>query len=157
MGSPNMDAKQRSEAKESGLTKYNTGKPCKHGHFSDRWTRDGKCCECTHIYDRARLKTVSKTPRWKAAQARARIRRKVEAISHYGGCCACCGITRLEFLCLDHIENNGGNHRREIGRQPMARWLKASGWPEGYQVLCWNCNAAKQILGGCRCQDQAVA
>lgn len=31
---------------------YNTGKPCKHGHLSDRSTVDGACLECRVAYHR---------------------------------------------------------------------------------------------------------
>lgn len=37
----------RAEAKQAGALRYNTGKPCKHGHVSDRRTSDAKCIECS--------------------------------------------------------------------------------------------------------------
>jgi hypothetical protein len=40
---------KRAEAKAQGLKFYNTGKPCKHGHLSDRYTKYGKCVECTVV------------------------------------------------------------------------------------------------------------
>lgn len=149
-------ARTRQEARDLGLDRYTTGKPCKHGHLSDRNTGDGRCYECARVADRKRTPIRSKTEGWIAVQIKARMKLKLEVVNHYGGKCACCGITRLEFLCFDHINNDGGAHRRVIGRQPMARWLKASGFPEGFQVLCWNCNSAKQILGACRCQEGAA-
>lgn len=36
----------RKEAKAEGLIRYFTGKPCKHGHFSERWTSSAACCQC---------------------------------------------------------------------------------------------------------------
>jgi hypothetical protein len=36
----------RAEAKSFGLTRYFTGKPCKHGHVCERYTSDGICVEC---------------------------------------------------------------------------------------------------------------
>jgi hypothetical protein len=39
----------RREAKAQGLKRYFTGKPCKHGHVSDRTTVDGSCCECRRV------------------------------------------------------------------------------------------------------------
>lgn len=38
--------KEKIEAKRSGKTTYFTGKPCKNGHLSKRFTCDGKCVEC---------------------------------------------------------------------------------------------------------------
>jgi hypothetical protein len=37
---------KRREAKALGLTKYNTGKPCRNGHLADRYTISGICLEC---------------------------------------------------------------------------------------------------------------
>jgi hypothetical protein len=36
------------EAKEKGLKKYFTGKPCKHGHISERYVLDKTCCMCRY-------------------------------------------------------------------------------------------------------------
>jgi len=36
----------RAEAKTQGLAHYYTGKLCKHGHASERYTLNGDCCEC---------------------------------------------------------------------------------------------------------------
>lgn len=41
-----MDIVTRKEAKERGLKTYYTGKPCKHGHLSERYTKNGTCVEC---------------------------------------------------------------------------------------------------------------
>lgn len=38
--------KTRKQALEAGELKYNTGKPCKHGHMSDRYSRKGECITC---------------------------------------------------------------------------------------------------------------
>ncbi len=32
-----------------GLKTYNTGRSCRHGHYSDRRTDNGSCCECGRI------------------------------------------------------------------------------------------------------------
>jgi hypothetical protein len=44
---------KRAEAKLLGLKTYNTGKPCKHGHFADRYTTGAKCIECTVVQSTA--------------------------------------------------------------------------------------------------------
>ena len=38
--------KTKQEAIKSGEQKYFTGKPCKHGHIAERYTKDGNCIEC---------------------------------------------------------------------------------------------------------------
>jgi len=51
----------------------------------------------------------------------------------------------LEFLTIDHIRNNGHYERKSLKRNGWAfyKWLIDNNYPEGYQVLCWNCNCAK--------------
>ena len=81
---------------------------------------------------------------------------KIETISVYSNGsmkCECCGESELEFLTIDHINNDGGNHRRSIGMNRIAgvnfyAWLKRNGFPLEYQVLCWNCNCGKIRNGG---------
>lgn len=75
-------------------------------------------------------------------------RLRSEAVSAYGGECACCGETQLEFLQIDHIDGNGAAHRQDLGYSEIYSWLRARAWPPGFQVLCANCNWAKQ-LGVC--------
>lgn len=41
-----MDIITRTEASEKELTRFFTGKPCKHGHVSERHTKSGTCIEC---------------------------------------------------------------------------------------------------------------
>lgn len=71
----------------------------------------------------------------------------IEALNHYGGqICNCCGEKNTYFLSIDHINNNGADHRREIGcvtGKNLARWLKKIGWPSGYQIMCFNCNCGR--------------
>lgn len=37
---------ERKEAAAAGLKKYNTGRPCRHGHTADRYVESGACSEC---------------------------------------------------------------------------------------------------------------
>ena len=38
---------ERKEAAAQGLVKYETGRPCKHGHLSPRYTATGVCVTCS--------------------------------------------------------------------------------------------------------------
>jgi hypothetical protein len=69
---------------------------------------------------------------------------KIETFSHYGNCCANCGIDKIEYLTIDHINNSGSEHRREIGTF-IFPWLKENNFPIGYQILCFNCNYLKDF------------
>lgn len=85
-----------------------------------------------------------------------RVRREV--LNAYGGMkCNCCGETEEQFLTLDHINNDGAAHRRELlgksGKVPgvtgsLYGSLKKKGYPPGFQVLCMNCNFSKFRNGG---------
>ena len=72
------------------------------------------------------------------------IAEKIVAMSQYSidgiPKCAKCGDTRYIVLDFHHIGGKGNEHRREIGRTSLARWLKEQGYPDGYSVLCANCH-----------------
>lgn len=77
------------------------------------------------------------------------LRDRLTALAAYGNRCACCGETRPEFLSIDHVNNDGAAHRREIGSGNLPAWLRAHNYPAGFQVLCYNCNMAKAFFGSC--------
>lgn len=78
------------------------------------------------------------------------LRRKLEALAAYGGKCACCGESDFRFLTIDHINNDGAEHKRAEGRNfSMFRWVYHHGFPSGFQILCFNCNCGKGIYGEC--------
>lgn len=72
-----------------------------------------------------------------------------EVISHYGGKCACCGESVFEFLSIDHINGDGRKHREQIKTQDICDWLRKNKYPEGFRVLCFNCNCAIGFHGYC--------
>jgi hypothetical protein len=57
--------------------------------------------------------------------------------------CRCCGENEIAFLSIDHISGNGRKHRKNIKSHDIYRWLKSNNFPNGYQILCMNCNFAK--------------
>lgn len=87
----------------------------------------------------------------KSARLTAELRKQVFAA--YGGTvCACCGETEPLFLTIDHVDNNGAEMRRDgthsRGGTAFYQWLRKSGFPAGFQVLCMNCNLGKHRNGG---------
>lgn len=100
----------------------------------------GWCRSCINTWAKARNKEL-----------------RMEALVAYGHgdpYCRCCGDNRFEFLCLDHINGGGNKHRIEIsgsknGGNQLYYWLKRNKYPDGFQVLCHNCNMAKHIYGKC--------
>lgn len=80
---------------------------------------------------------------------RSRLMLKLAAFEAYGGpFCACCGERELIFLTMDHV-----NGREDVGHKGMLSkdlylWLARNNFPEGFQVLCFNCNHGKYLNGG---------
>ena len=126
----------------------------------------GKCKPCfmirTKAYYRANHAKIRPAENAKMVEVRKRVKDAVFAA--YGGyICACCGETEKAFLTLDHVNNDGSKHRREvIGKRYGAGFqtyslLAKTGFPSGFQVLCMNCNWGKRLNGVCphkvRCND----
>ena len=79
---------------------------------------------------------------------------RLQVLRIYGGSppsCACCGESRYEFLVIDHVNGGGQEHRDLLGRRgnELYIWLKQQGYPDGYRVLCSNCNSALGWHGYC--------
>lgn len=70
-------------------------------------------------------------------------------IEHYGNKCVCCDETYYEFLTIDHINGGGGKHRKLLKGYSFPHWLQKNKFPDGYQILCYNCNNARSIYGIC--------
>ena len=64
---------------------------------------------------------------------------------HYGAFCACCGEVDRTFLTVDHVNNDGAEHRKSIGKggRRLYMWLRRNNYPVGFQLLCFNCNLGK--------------
>ena len=76
-----------------------------------------------------------------------------EVYGAYGGYkCNCCNETERMFLSIDHMDNNGAEERRSGkyngGGSAFYNWLRKNNFPEGYQVLCMNCQVGKHRNGG---------
>jgi hypothetical protein len=123
-------------------------------HGPNRHRADGLqvyCRECVRDYNANRRATTSKEREWHRAR---RQRLRAEMLQAYGGKCACCGEDEPVFLALDHVdglsdEDRVDGPRRRLSTDKIIARLKKQDWPDGYQLLCHNCNAAKAILGEC--------
>jgi len=60
--------------------------------------------------------------------------------------CSNCGEDDFQALTIDHINNDGAEHREKI-TQTIYHWLINQNFPEGFQVLCMNCNSIKHWFG----------
>lgn len=122
--------------------------------YNDKSRKDGlypycKPCDkkrCLTFYNNSPARRAKVSARTKELQKY----RKQAAVKYYGGKCACCGELESVFLTIDHINNDGAEHRRQTNgaARNIYRWLEANDYPEGFQVLCMNCNFGKHMNGG---------
>ena len=78
---------------------------------------------------------------------RSELRKHVIAV--YGNKCVCCDESIYEFLTVDHVHGGGSKHRRKIGAANILREIIKEGYPDKYQILCYNCNCAKAFSKVC--------
>lgn len=127
--------------------------PCKNTIINHRKRELGLCIVCGKI---SVARTCTKCRDRRRPQRRLQKRRqyyrdKQKVLKYYGGECACCHEKNKYFLTIDHINNDGAEHRRKIKRTAGSvfySWLIANKFPEGFQILCWNCNCGKRMNGG---------
>lgn len=83
-------------------------------------------------------------------------------LSHYGpeNCLRCnwvgCEVVDLDLLTIDHVNNDGAKHRRELKSLNESKgrwrggdfyaWLLKNNLPDGFQTLCWNHQWKKRLL-----------
>ena len=145
----------------------------KHGYTKDgNPRREAACKECRRPYLRrvANQKYRENPERYRGyvrkyrrqdpdryrAMDRAKHRKKkLTVLDAYGGRrCACCGIEYISMLTIDHVNNDGAKHRKQMARgkktvgSRLYQWLISHGFPPGFQVLCFNCNSSKHTCGG---------
>lgn len=115
-----------------------------------QWRRDHPA-QARELDRRRNLRDRDKRNAYKRG-VRAELRRIV--FGHYGMQCTCCGST--EQLSIDHINGDGGAHRKKIfgnNKMPsesMYRWIIANGFPSDLQTLCKPCNHSKRTFKRCR-------
>jgi hypothetical protein len=126
----------------------NCGRSEREVDFLERRT---KCYECRKE-DRkewARQNPERNRELVRAAHERNYPKLRREVFLHYGKgslVCRCCGEKEESFLTLDHLEGGGTKHRKS--GEFSYRRLKKSGYPSGYQILCFNCNWGRYKNGG---------
>jgi hypothetical protein len=146
----------RSCGRNLPLTEFYKHKTCSLGVSN-------KCKECQRLYgrewskknrkrlnDKIRERYHEYSDTIKEPTKRYRQKIKLIAIEKYGGKCACCGESEIEFLTIDHVNNDGNIHRKKFKGISIYQWLKNNNYPtDGIQLLCWNCNCAKAKFGSC--------
>jgi hypothetical protein len=107
-------------------------------------------------------KARNKKPERKAYAKNYRDSSRLVILQHYSKvlsnssipCCRCCGLnSHVHFLDIDHIKG-----KKQMDSEPelvrigyssklhdlrLHRWIISNGFPDGFQILCKNCNFAK--------------
>ena len=107
------------------------------------------------LYIERNIPYNQKNPLYRKNYDKEQRRKVIEYYSKGTMQCNCCNENNLIFLTIDHINNDGAKHRKEInkGINSMSsynfyRWLINNNYPNGFQVLCFNCNIGKYHNGG---------
>ena len=123
--------------------------------------RPGRTGEKSHLWKGGIMGLpLKERPYYKTARLQNKeYQRKIRltVLQFYGGeipKCNCCDEEEIKFLSIDHINGGGNKHRKSFGTKDgkggnISHWLIRNGFPEGYQVLCHNCNMAKGFYGVC--------
>ncbi len=122
--------------------------------FSDPVKREAKNRKQHEYYMLHRDDKARAYQRGREKNKAERQRIKWEVLTHYSGnppSCACCGESIYDFLCLDHINGGGNQHRTKIRKfgNLFYHWIFVNNFPDGFQILCFNCNMAKGFFGSC--------
>lgn len=109
--------------------------------------RNAYCKPCARAHVRVYIK-----------QNRERISAQYKAINtrllnviheHYGARCNCCGETEPRFLTIDHVNNDGNIDRlKRKASYQVYKQIIDDGFPDRFQLLCWNCNCGRARNGG---------
>lgn len=126
---------------------------------SNRWKarKEGLCLSCFQPLGERKAKyCIECAGKNSKRQIERRKKYQDACFTFYGGWeCACCGEKIRMFLTLDHVDGNGAEHRRSLlgksqgcGSSAFYCALVKAGFPEGFQVLCYNCNCGRHRNGG---------
>lgn len=96
----------------------------------------GMCADCRGWYSHDQRT-------WSAENlARKKIRLKERVLGYYGGECVCCHESAACFLIL--VGSNEEVGKPDKSFDSFLRRLARLGFPDGYTVICYNCNAGSR-------------
>jgi len=107
---------------------------------------DSYCRECSSRYVHDYYERNPNAKKDSNRRHYATVRNKV--FDHYGWVCSCCGETEPFFLTTDHVNGNGGGHDRLLRGYAMYKAIIDAGFPDDFQILCFNCNCGRYRNGG---------
>lgn len=127
----------------------------KHNSTADRLQHQCKHCRNARRREARRSKKgfyATEQEKYKekhlVAARRSYYKCKHLVMRHYCGgenytCCQC-GFADPRALSIDHVDGKGADHRRNLKGVNLYRWLVREKYPDGFQVLCMNCQWIKR-------------
>jgi hypothetical protein len=123
--------------------------------YNTRWAADHR----DYFLRRIKLDYTKRGDILRALSRANRAKLKKEVLSHYSGNPPFCVnpykihddlFTDIRCLTIDHVNGRGLAHklREGISGGGMCAWLKRNNYPNGYQVLCMNCQRIKDVENG---------
>ena len=88
---------------------------------------------------------------WNLSKKKTRQINRLKMLMHYSGGvakCHCCNELNIEFLTIDHINGGGRQHVMSLNCS-LQEWIIRNEYPDGFRVLCMNCNFAIGKYGYC--------
>ncbi len=124
-------------------------KKCYWKSSRDNHPDSGNSAECVVCYTAfVKYQGIQKCCTVKCSKKYEKVKAKQKVYDYYGRKCNCsgCSETAPIFLTIDHVNNDGhldrGTNFR--GGDGLYRKVIRENFPDTYQVLCHNCNWAKQ-------------
>ena len=114
----------------------------------NRSHKDGLHHICKDCHNAATIAYQKRDPEAiKKRMQRYRSKLKKEVFDHYGGMqCALCDNDDERVLTIDHIHGGGNQHRKTIPISGIYCWLRKNGYPDGFRVLCMNCQFIQKTI-----------
>ena len=110
----------------------------------------------------AKAKMIRNKPENLTSAKNERDANRLKILKHYSKrlsnsnipCCNCCGENfHVDFLAIDHIRGSKQmdlepelvklKYSSKLRNQNLHRWIILNNFPNGFQILCTNCNFAK--------------
>lgn len=138
----------------------------KHNHYQDNKKKYAENHKKWVLNHQEEIKLIKKRYRDKPEnKLKARIQERKVRLSwktivfdHYTNgknTCQCYDESIFNFLTVDHI-HGGGNQERKSGKyHNVYKYLIDNNFPDGFQILCMNCNFAKGKFGQCPHRGEA--
>ena len=117
---------------------------------------------------KATRKDYEQRPEVKADREKTRLECRLNVLQTYSKrlsnndipCCNCCNLnSHLDFLAIDHIAGKKQmdsepeliklGYSSKLDGNGLVNWIVRNDYPEGFQIICHNCNAAKGYYGKC--------